>query len=92
MKVHNYFIKGFGVLLVAALLFAALPAGAVKAQTGQTLFVSDWGTPVTAFQPASGAPRPTVVYDGSLYHLWYGGNLMHLSYSKIQTRISFISR
>ncbi len=34
MKVHNYFIKAFGALLVAALLFAALPTGAAKADAG----------------------------------------------------------
>jgi len=33
MKVHTKFIQAFGALLIAALLFAALPAGEVKAQT-----------------------------------------------------------
>ncbi len=72
MKVHNRFIKAFGALLIAALLFGAMPAGEVKAQTGQDLYVAEWGTPATAYDPASGAPRPMVVYDGSQYHIWYG--------------------
>jgi hypothetical protein len=33
MKVHNKFIKAFGALLIAVMVFAALPAGEVKAQT-----------------------------------------------------------
>lgn len=33
MKVHTKFIQAFGALLIAALLFAALPAGEVKADT-----------------------------------------------------------
>ena len=34
MKVHINFIKAFGILLIAALLFTALPVGEVKAQDG----------------------------------------------------------
>jgi hypothetical protein len=41
MKVHIKFLKAFGVLLVAALLFAALPASEVKAQA--TLCVNTTG-------------------------------------------------
>ena len=44
MKVHIKFIKAFGVLLVAALLFAALPVSEVKADT---LFVGPGQTHTT---------------------------------------------
>ena len=33
MKVHSRLIKAFGALLVVAMLFAAMPAGEVRAQT-----------------------------------------------------------
>ncbi|MEN6299824.1 MAG: hypothetical protein ABFD51_07935, partial [Anaerolineaceae bacterium] len=71
--------RAFGLLLVAALLFAALPAGQAQAQTGgETLNVANW----TATETLAVSGRPTVLKDGDTYHMWYGASdtsLWHIS-------------
>jgi len=54
MKVHTKFIQAFGALLIAALLFAALPAGEVKADT----LVVGPGETYTSIQAAIDAANP----------------------------------
>lgn len=55
MKVHTKLIKTFGALLIAALLFAALPAGEVKAET---ITVCAEGCSFTSIQAAINAANP----------------------------------
>ena len=69
MKVHNKIFKIFGVLLVAALLFAALPAGEVEAQAGDTINVSQ---PVQLTDSEYYERGQSIVYDGTDYWLFYG--------------------
>lgn len=52
MKVHTKFIHAFGALLIAALLFAVLPAGEVKAQTTITVCPTGGGCDYTSIQLA----------------------------------------
>ncbi len=44
----------------------------------QTLNVANWSTPATAL---AGAIRPTVLFDGTTYHMWYtsSGDVYHTS-------------
>jgi len=55
MKVHTKLIKAFGALLIAALLFAALPAGEVKAAT---ITVCADGCNYSTIQAAINAANP----------------------------------
>jgi len=54
MKVHTKLIKTFGALLIAALLFAALPAGTAKAQAG---------TPDTTWYSSGSSPYMLTTAD-----------------------------
>jgi hypothetical protein len=65
------FLKGFGLLLVVALLLAVIPMQA-KAQTGgNTLNVAQWTGP-TPLANVSG--RETVLKVGDTYHMWYSSS------------------
>ncbi len=58
-----------GLMLVAGLL-AIQPAAPAVAQTGEgnQLYVAKWSEPVTLTNVTG---RPSVVFDGTYYHLWY---------------------
>jgi len=60
----------FSLLLIAGLVFACLPATEVQAASGETLYVANW----TETGQTGVTGRPTVVFDGTLYHMWYTGN------------------
>ena len=62
------FSKIFVFLLVVGLLFAVAPTRQALAQTPTTLNVADWSE--TASVGVTG--RPSVLLDGTTYHLWYG--------------------
>ena len=61
MKVHSKFIKIFGALLVAALLFAALPAGDAIAQT--TINVCPAGSPTCDYATIQAAINASTAGD-----------------------------
>jgi hypothetical protein len=65
------FSKIFVFLLVVGLLFAVAPTRQALAQTPTTLNVADWSE--TASVGVTG--RPSVLLDGTTYHLWYGVEL-----------------
>ncbi len=79
------FLKGFGLLLVVALLAAVLPLQA-KAQTGgNTLNVADWSDPAAVGVTGRG----TVLKDGETYHMWYYATDSKLYHTSSTTPGSF---
>jgi len=61
----------FSLLLIAGMVFAALPAADVQAAaSGETLYVANW----TETGQVGVTGRPHVVFDGTYYHMWYTGN------------------
>lgn len=66
MKVHTKLIKAFGALLIAALLFAALPAGTAKAQTTITVCPGG-GCDYTSIQAAIDAVEAAVVTEATTF-------------------------
>ena len=61
--------KIFAIVLVLGLVFGFAPVSVASAEGEQNLFVSEWGAKTT-LSDVSG--RPTILFDGTLYHLWYG--------------------
>lgn len=64
------FSKFIVLLLVVGLLFAVAPTKQAQAQTPTTLNVADWSE--TA--PVGVTGRPSVLFDGTTYHMWYGSD------------------
>lgn len=71
------------VVIVALLIgFAGMQSVQAQTPTSQTLQVANWAAPVTL---ANVTGRPTVIYDGMTYHMWYtvteGGDLHYTSFT-----------
>jgi len=80
------FGKFFIFLLVVGLLFAAAPTKQALAQTGgTTLNVAKWSAETNI--GING--RPTVLYDGTNYHMWYGVGDQQLFHSISSTPTGF---
>lgn len=86
MNIHRTKIQRslFAAVLIAALLigFAGMQHVQAQTPTSQTLQVANWSTPVTLTYVTG---RPTVIYDGTAYHMWYtvteGGDLHYTSFT-----------